>query len=198
MRWAVVTAFWGFTTQWFFGPALIDRGFRWSGGRCEVVDVKIEEGVAGAGDIATAAACKATGGSWSGGHDISGHVFMLVLGSVFLLEEVGWVVARWKGRRELEERSVIMVDGAVKGAGVEAVMDGQAGSGALDAVGFGGRVVLGVVGLSLWMVLMTAIYFHTWFEKLTGLCVAFVALYTTYILPRWIPALRQVLGMPGI
>ncbi|RKU47820.1 hypothetical protein DL546_007784 [Coniochaeta pulveracea] len=197
-RWATVTAFWVLITQWCFGPPIIDRGFRLSGGRCEVAVGKMEEGTAGGKDIFTAAACKAGGGRWAGGTDISGHVFMLVLGSAFLLAEVGWVVARWKGRRELEERTVVMGDGAVKGAGVEAGMGGVGRSGAQGAYGIGGRVVLGVVGLSLWMVLMTAIYFHTWFEKASGLAVAVGALYVTYVLPRWVPQVRQVLGMPGI
>jgi len=91
-----------------------------------------------------------------------------------------------------------MPDGAVKGAGVEADVDGVQVANVVDALGLGGRVVLGVVVLSLWMVLMTAIYFHTWFEKLTGLLVALFALYTTYILPRWIPAWRNIVGLPGI
>jgi len=200
-RWAVVTAFWFLTTQWCFGPPLIDRGFRWSGGRCEIVEMKVEEGEGDVKDVFTAAACKATGGRWQGGTDISGHIFMLVLGSAFLLQEVGWVVLRWRGRRELEERSVVMGDGAVKGAGVEAdghgVQVAQVAN-VVDALGLAGRVVMGVVVLSLWMVLMTAIYFHTWFEKLTGLLVALFALYTTYILPRWIPTWRNIVGLPGI
>lgn len=166
-RWGVVTTFWFLTTQWCFGPPLIDRGFRYSGGRCEVVETKVMEGEAGARDVFTAAACKATGGSWLGGTDISGHVFMLVLGSAFLMQEVGWVVMRWRGRRHLEERSVVMGDGAVKGAGVEADVDGVSVANVVDALGLGGRIVMGVVGLSLWMVLMTAIYFHTWFEKVS-------------------------------
>lgn len=170
VRWGVVTAFWFLTTQWCFGPPVIDRGFRWSGGRCEIVEVKVEEGDAGVRDVFTAAACKATGGRWHGGTDISGHVFMLVLGSAFLLQEVGWVVLRLRGRRELEERSVVMVDGAVKGAGVEAevveVVEVEVEN-VVDALGLSGRVVIGVVLLSLWMVLMTAIYFHTWFEKVS-------------------------------
>ncbi|KAJ9132655.1 Inositol phospholipid synthesis protein Scs3p [Coniochaeta hoffmannii] len=197
-RWGVVTGFWFLTTQWCFGPPLIDRGFRWSGGRCEVVENKVEEGEAGVGDVFTAAACKTVGGRWSGGTDISGHVFMLVLGSAFLMQEVGWVVLRWRGRRELEERSVVMHDGAIKGAGVEADADGVEVGNVVDALGLGGRVAMGVVVLSWWMVLMTAIYFHTWFEKLTGLLVALLALYTTYILPRWIPAWRNIVGLPGI
>ncbi|KAJ2978502.1 hypothetical protein NUW58_g7471 [Xylaria curta] len=88
-----------------------------------------------------------------------------------------------------------MGDGALKGAGVESDRTVAAHE---RHLGIGGKFVLGVVGLSLWMLLMTAVYFHTWFEKLTGLIVASMAVYTVYILPRWIPALRAIVGLPGI
>ncbi|KAK1756300.1 FIT family protein scs3 [Echria macrotheca] len=161
VRWAVVTTWWVFVTQWFFGPAIIDRGFRWSGGKCEVAEQEVQMGTASAGDVFSAAACKAAGGRWSGGHDISGHVFLLVLGSFFLVQEVGWVAARW-ARYLREERSVVMHDGAVKGAGIEAEKrdEGVAVS-LLEAVGKGGSLAAGVIGLCAWMLLMTAIYFHT-------------------------------------
>ncbi|KAM7217611.1 inositol phospholipid synthesis protein Scs3p [Rhypophila decipiens] len=169
VRWGVVTCWWIFVTQWFFGPAIIDRGFRWSGGKCEVTEIKIGLGEGGKTEMVTAAACKAAGGRWSGGHDISGHVFLLVLGSYFLVQEVGWVAARWS-RYLREERSVVMADGAVKGAGVEDVIGKRLGEekendglvlGVLDALGKGGTVAFAVAGLSVWMLLMTAIYFHT-------------------------------------
>lgn len=165
LRWGLVTGWWILVTQWFFGPPIIDRGFRWTGGKCEVVEEMVEEGSAGTGDVFTAVACKAAGGRWQGGHDISGHIFLLVLGSGFLLQELGWVVSRWTGG-VAEERTVVMSDGAVKGAGVESqttVGEGKTG----DALGLGGKVVAGVVVLNLWMLLMTAIYFHTWFEKVS-------------------------------
>ncbi|KAL1861580.1 hypothetical protein VTK73DRAFT_7040 [Phialemonium thermophilum] len=89
-----------------------------------------------------------------------------------------------------------MPDGTVRSAAVEASLDeGAAGA---HELGVGGKVVLGVMGLCLWMLLMTATYFHTWFEKLTGLLVALAALYSVYILPRWVPPLRKVLSLPGI
>jgi hypothetical protein len=171
VRWGVVTTWWVFVTQWFFGPAIIDRGFRWSGGKCEVVEERVfTQGGEGAGvkEVVTAAACKASGGSWRGGHDISGHVFLLVLGSFFLVQEVGWVAARW-ARYLREERSVVMHDGAVKGAGVEVDRRERQEDGVvltvLEALGHGGKLAAAVVGLCGWMLLMTAIYFHTWFEK---------------------------------
>ncbi|KAK3302653.1 inositol phospholipid synthesis and fat-storage-inducing TM-domain-containing protein [Chaetomium strumarium] len=185
MRWGMVTAWWVFVTQWFFGPPIIDRGFRWTGGKCEVVETQVTKGEGSVGDIFTAAACRSAGGSWRGGHDISGHVFLLVLGSYFLVQEVGWVAARW-ARYLGEERSVVMHDGAVKGAQIEMERrdrqeeDDVRELTVLEALGHGGTLVAAVVVLCGWMLLMTAIYFHTWFEKLTGLLVASAGLYFTY------------------
>jgi len=190
IRWGLATVWWALVTQWCFGPALIDRGFRYTGGKCEAA---LEAGEhPGA---FTAVACKSAGGRWRGGHDISGHVFLLVLGSFFLLQEVGWVAWRWRGERR-DERSVVMHDGAVKSAEVEA--DRSQFGEASDALGFAGKAAAVVVALCWWMILMTAIYFHTWFEKLTGLLVALAGIYGVYILPRWVPLLRAVVGLPGI
>lgn len=175
VRWAAVTAWWFIVTRWFFGPAIVDRGFRMSGGRCEAVEARVEDADAavGLGDVLTAAACKAVGGRWSGGHDISGHVFMLVLGSGFLMQEVGWSVVRWREARRgaRDERSIVMRDGSVQGAEAEGgpgpELSGATTEVTSDMLGVGGKFVLAVVALSLWMILMTAIYFHTWFEKVS-------------------------------
>ncbi|KAK3953406.1 inositol phospholipid synthesis and fat-storage-inducing TM-domain-containing protein [Pseudoneurospora amorphoporcata] len=233
VRWGLVTLWWIFVTQWFFGPAIVDRGFRVTGGKCADAQAKVNEqvkadsvpgpvgadvDVAGFKEFVTAAACKAAGGRWTGGHDISGHVFLLVLGSAFLVQEVGWVVARHYWRRNVkDERTVVMHDGAVKSAETDLAADKrwddhspemdearevrevrEVGGGLWDALGYGGKVALGVVGLCAWMLLMTAIYFHTWFEKLTGFLVALMGLYFTYIVPRFVPALREIVGLPGL
>jgi len=184
---------WIFVTQWFFGPAIIDRGFTLTGGQCELVDL------ADAGHVemdntrqfVTGMACKAVGGKWKGGHDISGHVFLLVLGSMFLFEEVLHVVL--KSTKTKEERTVFMADGAAKSAEIEAQSVGDEGIWTLGA-----KIVLGVGILSVYMLLMTAAYFHTWFEKFTGLLVAFSGIFVVYFLPRILPGLRSVIGLPGI
>ncbi|WXC62014.1 hypothetical protein SNK03_007881 [Fusarium graminearum] len=195
-RWFAVTSMWFLVTQWCFGPALIDRGFRWTGGRCELARREVEFGVDSVADKVTAVACKAAGGKWKGGHDISGHVFLLTLGTAFLMQEVGWAVLRWSGKRN-EERCVVMSDGALKNANVEA--DHAIGEGAGEpALGLGGKFAVGVMGLSSWMLLMTAIYFHTWFEKFTGLMTAGTAFYIVYVVPRFVPGVRQIVGLPGI
>lgn len=165
LRWVFATTWWFLVTQWCFGAPIIDRGFRWTGGRCEVAEKELAMGDTSIGEQLTAVACKAAGGKWKGGHDISGHVFLLVLATGFLLQEVGWAVARWSGRRD-EERSVVMADGALKGANVEGDRQGGEGSDK-ELLGLGGKLAAGTVALSLWMLLMTAIYFHTWFEKVS-------------------------------
>lgn len=199
-RWALVTGWWILVTQWCFGPPLIDRGFRFTGGKCEVAFDAVAAGTADREELFTAAACRTAGGRWSGGHDISGHVFLLVLGSCFLAQEVVWVVVRAGVRIASvgDDRAVVMGDGAVKGAGVESDRGSAPAAAHEKNLGAGGKFALGVVGLSLWMLLMTAVYFHTWFEKLTGLLVACMGLYVVYVLPRWIPAWRAIVGLPGI
>lgn len=112
-------------------------------------------------EFVTAAACKLAGGSWAGGHDISGHVFILILGSAFLIFEAwpileviaarGWVVLEERKREEMD---------SVRGDGFTVGKEGDEREWGLSM-----GVISGVVGTSLWMLLMTATYFHTWFEK---------------------------------
>lgn len=202
-RYASITTVWIFVTQWFFGPPIIDRSFRWTGGQCEIIysdDLASQmkaEAMSKAQRAITHSACKMVGGSWKGGHDISGHVFLLILGSAMLWLELLPAVLRMEGLRE--KRRILMHDGAVKSAAVET--DDRTGNMAVPEskeLGIGVKAALFVAGLSWWMLLMTAAYFHTWFEKFTGLLVAFSAIYLVYFLPRAVPALRQVLGMPGV
>lgn len=140
IRWALVTVWWIAVTQWFFGPPIIDRGFKLTGGKC---DALLNEGPKDAGDFVTAAACRVAGGAWVGGHDISGHVFLLVLGSAFLGMEALPVLMHSTESGNEEE-------------------DGTKG-----IAGWGVLFVAAVGGLSWWMLLMTAAYFHTWFEKVS-------------------------------
>ena len=143
LRYVLATAWWVAVTQWFFGPAIIDRSFRWSGGKCELV---LDEDVDGVKEIMTAAACKILGGQWNGGYDISGHVFLLVLGSAFLM---------------LEAMPAVLGTAVSEEAGI-AEHNGSWGWG----MGLG--TLLGVAMMCWWMLLMTAIYFHTWVEKVSS------------------------------
>lgn len=166
LRWGLVTAWWVLVTQWAFGPGLIDRGFRLTGGVCQFLESEEEKRIAmgkGVGEIReifTGAACKLAGGQWRGGYDVSGHVFLLTLGSAFLGMEILPVVLRYAGLRE--ERAVMNREGKVGRAGA-GIGIGDAEAEREEGSGVGGAVV--VAGLSWWMLLMTAAYFHTWVEK---------------------------------
>jgi hypothetical protein len=173
---------------------LIDRGFRFTGGQCEMMrDPAAREDLSNAREYFTAAGCKAVGGQWKGGHDISGHVFLLILGSALLWFEFLPALTRVEGLRD--GRRILLNDGKVASVAVEKEPDG-ADDEAPPASGV--QFSLYVAALMWWMLLMTAAYFHTWFEKFTGLLVAFSALWFVYFLPRGLPGLRAVLGMPGV
>ncbi|KAF2860756.1 hypothetical protein K470DRAFT_257542 [Piedraia hortae CBS 480.64] len=207
LRYTCITLVWTFVTQWCFGPPIVDRSFRWTGGRCfdaleEGDDAGGVKGLVKEGKFETAfthAACKALGGQWRGGHDISGHVFMLILGSAMLWMELLPLVLKADGLREARR---VRKQGLVRSATTDLhsdrnTADGDKGRDASqDRAGL--KPPLIVAGLSWWMLLMTAAYFHTWFEKVTGLLVAFVALYAVYFLPRGVGAWRDVVGLPGI
>ena len=142
LRWALLTAWWFGVTQAFFGPALIDRGFRWTGGRCELV---LADGVGEARDpevLGSAATCRRVGGAWRGGHDISGHAFLLVSGCALLGFEVLPGVLRRRQRGEAAPREAPGV-----------------------LLRWAEYLVAVIAGAGWWMLLMTAVYFHTWFEK---------------------------------
>lgn len=193
LRYGAVTTWWIFVTQWFFGPPLIDRGFRFTGGQCELLkDEQAREDMGHTREYITAATCKAVGGQWKGGHDISGHVFLLILGSALLWFEFLPALTRAEALRD--GRRIMLSDGKVASVAVEKDQDAEKESATTQGVKFS----LGVAALMWWMLLMTAAYFHTWFEKFTGLLVAFSALGAIYFLPRGIPGLRAVVGMPGV
>jgi Inositol phospholipid synthesis and fat-storage-inducing TM len=199
LRWLCATLVWAAVTQWFFGPPLIDRSFRLTGGMCEVLDDPEKTArMSTEREVLTHAACKAVRGQWKGGHDISGHVFLLILGSAMLWMEMLPVVLHARGLRE--ERRIAMSDGRTVTAAVEAegkpATEKEKENNLVTSLGV--KLAVGIVALSWWMLLMTAAFFHTWVEKFTGLLVAFAGLWLVYFLPRGVPAVRNVLGMPGL
>ncbi|KAL4871521.1 inositol phospholipid synthesis and fat-storage-inducing TM-domain-containing protein [Aspergillus spectabilis] len=204
-RYTLTSVVWYATTQWFFGPAIIDRSFVLTGGKCEAVLRGLsesqsvqEKGVVGAavsgeeslGVYLTAAACKAAGGSWRGGHDVSGHVFMLVLVTAALgFEAVGVIQAQHQ--TENVDGNGKKVEGGSAPSESESDSGDEVRTWALRFVGV-------VVGLGYWMLLMTAIWFHTWLEKANGLIISLAAVYTIYVLPRRVIPWRDIVGLPGL
>lgn len=64
-----------------------------------------------------------------------------------------------------EGRVVTMDDGAVKSAEVESDRLSDLRAESEGQWTLGAKIALGVAALSIYMLLMTAAYFHTWFEK---------------------------------
>ncbi|EFW20218.1 hypothetical protein D8B26_003353 [Coccidioides posadasii str. Silveira] len=185
-RYAVVTLAWVLTTQWCFGPAIIDRSFTATGGRCERIHASgMKEAISDS--IMTAMACKMVNGAWNGGHDVSGHAFMLVLASAFLVFELLGSTVSVDEKNDAE-------DATDDGARAEVPVNE---SGQSPAAKLSRNFVWAVAGLCWWMLLMTGIWFHTFLEKASGLLIALAAVYAIYLLPRSSPSWRNVIGIPG-
>jgi len=56
------------------------------------------------------------------------------------------------------------------------------------------RFLYGVVGLDLWMLMMTAIWFHTWLEKFNGLLLAGMTIWSVFFLGDFVPQWREIVG----
>jgi hypothetical protein len=161
LRYAIVTVSWFLMTQWFFGPAVIDRTFTLTGGKCEHLDpAAASDGLEVLKVVVTAAACKTAGGAWHGGHDVSGHVFMLVLSSAFLAFEALGAMSSSPGSRAAADvvKEKQDPDHGESPAERGEVVDSRVRIWVM-------RFVWAVALLSWWMLFMTAIWFHTWLEK---------------------------------
>ncbi|RVD82990.1 uncharacterized protein DFL_007395 [Arthrobotrys flagrans] len=179
IRWGLATLAWILVTQWFFGPPLMDRTFTVTGGACRPnYDTQPLTLAAKAEQAFTSAACKGTGGKWDGGHDLSGHAFMLTHASLFLWAETlpRLVDSMWGATVGPRNLTPLMTEW------------------------FGVHwFVWGILGLWWWMLLMTSVYFHTWSEKVSGW---FVALFEWSILYAYMiplnPQARQLFGTPTV
>ena len=170
LRYVLATATWYLMTQWFFGPPIIDRSFVVTGGKCEKVLNKVGEAAAEPTSspvqletLFTAAACKAAGGAWNGGHDISGHIFMLVLSTAILAFEA--IGAGALGSFPNAVRTEGEMTRERKASDPEAPQSRNEDDAPGVVKTWSVRLVWGVVGLGWWMLFMTAIWFHTWLEK---------------------------------
>lgn len=159
-RYTLITVSWILTTQWCFGPAIIDRGFIASGGKCNRPVSHSTTLLSEIDSVLTSVACKTAGGSWSGGHDVSGHAFMLVVASAFLAFELAGSL--WPANDNSQE-----VKDKDEGSRSPA-LDQETGDTNNGAAVWTRNFVLAVIGLSLWMLLMTGIWFHTFLEKVSG------------------------------
>jgi Inositol phospholipid synthesis and fat-storage-inducing TM len=152
LRWCFATLWWLAVTSWFFGPSLVDRVLVLTGAECVPAD-----GVTH-GDSTLAAlhpdlcSTKAFAQGqqirpyWRGGHDISGHVFLLVHAILFLASHF------YDTFRHLVFSP--------------SPRPGETRLAALER--WTGYAALALMWLWWWMVLMTSLFFHRSEEKLSG------------------------------
>ncbi|CBQ69419.1 conserved hypothetical protein [Sporisorium reilianum SRZ2] len=167
LRYLIATALWLLFANWFFGPPLSERILTATGAVCvpstnpslspvEELYCRTRTPLSTASHPALFASqsSKSIRAMWKGGHDISGHTFIMVLSSLLLLEDV----APYLG---------VLLGGARQGAEVRTRWTRSA----YAAVG----ASVGLVALWSWMLLNTAVYFHTPQEKVSGLVVGLLA-----------------------
>ncbi|CDU25075.1 related to SCS3-protein required for inositol prototrophy [Sporisorium scitamineum] len=173
LRYLIATALWLVFANWFFGPPLSERILTATGAVCvpssnpnqspvEDLYCRTRTPLSTSSHPALFSSKSATSKSiramWKGGHDISGHTFIMVLSSLLLLEDVAPYLSGLLGGT---------VVGGLFGGKAKVRWTGSA----YTAVG----VSVGLVGLWSWMLLNTAVYFHTPQEKVSGLVVALLA-----------------------
>ncbi|KAK9494567.1 inositol phospholipid synthesis and fat-storage-inducing TM-domain-containing protein [Lipomyces doorenjongii] len=89
IRYVFATSWWFLFTQWFFGAPIMDRVFVGTGGVCFVDDPEAVPGQERqVHDSWSSFGCRHVKGEWAGGHDISGHSFLLTHASLFLWFEL--------------------------------------------------------------------------------------------------------------
>jgi len=163
----------------------MDRTFTLTGGACQPYpdgyytshrSFGSEKLSAKAEEAFTSAACKIAGGSWTGGHDLSGHTFMLTHASLFLWTELIPTLLDVRARFGPTRKNATMWNTEWWGVN---------------------WFVWTILGLWWWMLLMTSVYFHTWPEKVSGWFVALLewGLLYNYLIPLNAQA-RQVFGNP--
>ena len=158
IQYALATSLWLAFTAWFFGPPVLDRLIASTGGECILhlpsgAAVSVPEQYCHTKStlsLAThpglfPAAILLPDGEWTGtprlrkGHDVSGHIFLLTLSTLFLVDQLRWSFARLPGAR------------AWQSSHTAAVLYTSA-----------------VIAASLLSIYTTSVYFHTPFEKFTG------------------------------
>lgn len=169
LRVAMATIWWYVFTQRFFGLPLMDRVFLWTGGGCNYeLNYDLELDI-----VVGSIMCRKMQGTWIGGHDPSGHVFLLVHSSLAI-----WF--------ELVECGVLLTDLKKLRVDYDRLKNQQGGYLQLSLIVLtrSTLLLLLLLGLWWWMLLMTSIHFHSFAEKLTGLAAGYIGL-LIYIIPRF-------------
>ncbi|GME79151.1 unnamed protein product [Ambrosiozyma monospora] len=188
-KFASITACWFFFSQWFFGMPIMDRIFVLTGGSCynvsaeklknsesfKLMDFTIE-------DLAeytnqdndyyysssiSSRQCRSMRGRWYGGHDPSGHVFLLSLSTTFLMTQLFEFYNSITLRKKLRQFKIDSENYLKNREFVQFLKS--------LFLEYPVVLLLMLVGLWLWMLLNTTIYFHSLLENLAGLFFSYLA-----------------------
>lgn len=176
VRYAAATFWWYLFTQWCFGLPIMDKLFVYTGGKCVATDGKhlshlFEEldGLFHSNKISSYA-CRKIKGSWEGGHDPLGHVFLMVHSSLYLFFEI---MPYWRGWQQLKRDWQGLKSQTISGKVVQTFYTTPQ------------VVVMLLMALWWFMLLMTNMYFHLIAEKLAGLWFGYIGIAAIYYIPRW-------------
>ncbi|KAJ8139592.1 hypothetical protein OY671_007196 [Metschnikowia pulcherrima] len=186
-RWAIATFWWVLFTQWCFGLPIMDKVFVLTGGKCaSIPTTTVTTGFNGLNRAfylvgenyesvsVTSYNCRKMKGSWEGGHDPSGHVFLLVHASLYLFHEIRQFWPGWEEFISHAKETALVREIAVK----------QRVKSAVWALPHAPIMLL----LALWwfMLLVTNMYFHSLAEKLVGLAFGYMGVIVVYYAPRYL------------
>lgn len=186
LRWVVATCWWVLFTQWCFGVPIMDKVFIFSGGKCGAIPgdklaafsnrlhLFVSAGELYESTQISSSTCRRLRGSWEGGHDPLGHVFLLVHSSLYLFHEIK---PFWKGWSELYHNGVSFAKNVSRANFVTKLR--------LFVRESPSAVVLALLALWWFMLLMTNMYFHSLAEKLVGLAFGYVGIAAVYWVPQW-------------
>lgn len=176
LRVFLITLCWILFTQWCFGPPLMDKIFVLTGGQCSNIQqsripeslkhlfgtlLNSEDTTLLNSKSISSSTCKRLKGTWEGGHDPSGHVFLLTLSSSVLLFEL---VALYSDDDNLYNELLTSRTHPFQLLFHPLIL------------------TLMVVFMGLCMLLMTTIKYHSLQEQLAGLFVAFIAIWLVNII----------------
>lgn len=180
-KWGLATVYWSYLTQstWFIffsGPSVSHHILTATGAQCMRAAANVADGKGGNAEFVVVEGkvqdCKGSEGMyWDGGHDVSGHTFLLIHASLLLVTLTTPSLIRLPSSMKYHYNSIFAPSTSSSSTRPTGIMSGSQTAATLLAVA--------LVGLWWWMLLMTSIHFHTPGEKFTGFLFALAGWYLT-------------------
>lgn len=187
-RYLAATVWWVLFTKWCFGLPLMDRIFLFTGGKCAAITehrlvahtgaplaphllVRMPTGVYES-TVLSSLMCRRLRGSWEGGHDPLGHVFLLVHSLLYLFFETH---AHW----HLPALLTLLHQASNRS------------NAWLLLRKYPELPVLLLLVLWWFMLLNTNMYFHLTAENFVGLVFGYTEVAALYVVQRWLRARKE-------